>query len=211
MNRITLPLSLLLVVFLLLPVQAQKRRQRNRNVGITTLAAHPAVHRELKLKDKQTIALKEAVAEARKGFRESQKLKGDARRTKSREVNQKLRGVIAKTLNEEQNKRLLQIELQWSSGSWILLRVEVSKTLELTREQRRQIRELNKKLQKTLQELRASRNDDNRRGIQERITAVLGKTREAALQLLTDEQQKKWKKAKGETFELPRRRRKKPQ
>ena len=41
------------------------------------------------------------------------------------------------------------------------------------------------------------------------ITAVLTKTREAALKLLTDEQQKKWKKAKGETFELPRRRRKK--
>ena len=98
MNRIVLPLSLLLVLSLTLSVEAQKRRQRNRNVGITTLAAHPAVHKELKLKDKQVIALKEAVAEARKGFRESQKLKGDARRMKGREVNQKLRGVIAKHL-----------------------------------------------------------------------------------------------------------------
>ena len=211
MNRITLSLSLLLVLFLVLPVQAQKRRQRNRNVGIVTLIAHPAVHEELKLKDDQKTALKEASAEARKGFQATRKMKDAARRTKNREVNQNLRGVIAKTLNAKQKQRLLQIELQWSSGSWIINRTEVSKTLELTREQRRQIRELNKKLQKTPQELRASRNDDNRRGIQEKIITVLAKTREAALKLLTDEQQKKWKKAKGETFELPRRRRKKQQ
>ena len=211
MNRITLSPSLLLVVFLMLPVQAQKRPQRNRNVGIATLAAHPAVHKELKLKDKQAIALKEAVAEARKGFRESQKLKGDARRTKSRDVNQKLRGVIAKTLNEEQKKRLLQIELQWSSGSWIINRKEVSVALELTREQRRQIRDVSKTMQESVQKLRASQNDDNRQEVQRKMIAVLAKAREAALKLLTDEQKTNWKKAKGETFELPRRRRKKQQ
>ena len=126
-------------------------------------------------------------------------------------MNQKLRGVIAETLNEEQKQRLLQIELQWSSGAAILLRAEVSKALELTREQRRQIRELSKNMQESVLELRASQNDDNRQEVQRKIIAVLAKTREAALQLLTDEQQKKWKKAKGETFELPRRRRKKQQ
>ncbi|MFQ5733991.1 MAG: hypothetical protein ACE5KM_18795 [Planctomycetaceae bacterium] len=208
MNRITLPLSLLLILPLTLSVQAQKRRRRNRNVGITTLIAHPAVHRELKLKDEQKTALKQAAAEARKGFQASQKLKDQARRTRNREVNQKLRGVIAKTLNEEQRQRLLQIELQWSSGSWIINRADVAKALELTRDQRRQIRDLSKNMQESIQKLRASRNDDNRRDVQRKINAVLANAREAAIKLLTDEQRKKWKKARGETFELPRRRRK---
>ena len=209
MCRIRLPLSLLLVLFLMLPVHAQKRRQRNRNVGITTLIAHPAVHKELKLKDEQRTALKEAAAEARKGVQATRKLKDKARRTKNREVNQKLRGVIAKTLNEEQKQRMLQIELQWSSGAWILRRAEVSKALELTREQRREIRELAKKSQQTTRKLRATRNDGNRAEVQRKIAAALFYTRESALKLLTEEQKKNWKKVLGEPFELPRRRRKK--
>ena len=208
MNRITLPLSLLLIFPLMLPVQAQERRQRSRNVGIAALVSHPAVHKELKLKDEQTTTLKQAAEEARKGFQAARQLKDDeARRTKNNEVNQKLRGVIAKTLNAEQRTRLLQIELQWSTGAWILRRTEVSKTLELTQDQRREILELAQKSQKTTKALRTSQNDDNRQEIQKKITAILAETREAALKLLTEEQQKKWKKALGEPFDLPRRRR----
>ena len=208
MNRITLPLSLLIIFSLMLPVQAQERRQRSRNVGIAALVSHPAVHKELKLKDEQTTTLKQAAEEARKGFQAARQLKDDeARRTKNNEVNQKLRGVIAKTLNAEQRTRLLQIELQWSTGAWILRRTEVSKTLELTQDQRREILELAQKSQKTTKALRTSQNDDNRQEIQKKITAILAETREAALKLLTEEQQKKWKQALGEPFELPRPRR----
>ena len=204
MNRITLPLSLLLVLFLLLPTQAQKRRQRNRIVGIVTLIVHPAVHKELKLKDEQKDALKQATAEARKGFQASQKLKEEERRARNREVNQKLRGVIANTLNAEQKQRLLQIELQYS-GPWILRRAEVSKTLKLTKDQRREILELAKNSQQKTQKLRASQNNDNRREIQQKISTVLADARDAAIKLLTEEQQKEWKKTIGEKFELPRR------
>jgi len=208
MNRITLPLSLLIIFPLMLPVQAQERRQRSRNVGIAALVSHPAVSKELKLKDEQTAALKQAAEEARKGFQAARQLKDDAaRRTKNNEANQKLRGVIAKTLNAEQQTRLLQIELQWSTGAWILRRAEVSKTLELTQDQRREIRDLAQKSQQTTKALRSSQNDDNRQEIQKKITAILAETREAALKLLTEEQQKKWKKAMGEPFELPRPRR----
>jgi hypothetical protein len=208
MNRITLPLSLLLIFPLMLPVQAQERRRRNRNVGIAALVSHPAVSKELKLKEQQTTALRQAAEEARKGFQAARQLKDDeARRTKNNAVNQKLRGEIAKTLNAEQRTRLLQIELQWSSGAWILRRTEVSKMLELTNDQRREIRDLAQKSRKTTKVLRSSQNDDNRREIQQKITAILAETREAALKLLTEEQQKKWKKAMGEPFELPRPRR----
>ena len=208
MKRITLPLSLLLIFSLMLPVLAQERRQRSRNVGIVGLVAHAAVHKELKLKDEQATALKQAVEEARKGFQAARQVKDDeARRKQNNGVNQKLRGVIAKTLDTEQRTRLLQIELQWSSGAWILRRTEVSKTLELTKDQRREIRDLAQKSQKTTKALRSSQNDDNRQEIQKKITAILAETREAALKLLTEEQQKKWRKALGEPFELPRRRR----
>jgi TRAP-type C4-dicarboxylate transport system substrate-binding protein len=85
--------------------------------------------------------------------------------------------------------------------------VEVSKSLELTKDQRREIRDLAQKSQKTTKALRSSQNDDNRQEIQQKITAILAETREAALKLLTEEQQKKWKKLMGEPFELPRPRR----
>jgi hypothetical protein len=208
MKRITLPLSLLLTFLLTLPAHAQERRQRSRNVGIAALVSHPAVSKELKLKDEQTVALKQAAEEARKDFQAARQLKDDAaRRTKNNEADQKLRGVIAKTLNAEQRTRLLQIELQWSTGAWILRRAEVSKTLELTQDQRREIRDLAQQSQKTTQALRSSQNDDNRQEIQKKITAILAETRKAALKLLTEEQQKKWKQAMGEPFELPRPRR----
>ena len=208
MKRITLPLSLLLTFLLTLPAQAQERRQRSRNVGIAALVSHPVASMELKLKDEQTAALKQAAEEARKGFQAARQLKDDAaRRTKNNEVNRKLRRVIAKTLNAEQRTRLLQIELQWSTGAWILRRAEVSKTLELTQDQRREIRDLAQQSQKTTQALRSSQNDDNRQEIQKKIAAVLAEARKAALKLLTEEQQKKWKQAMGEPFELPRPRR----
>ena len=76
MNRITLPLSLLLVLPLVLPVQAQKQngRPRNRSLGIAALVTHPAVYKELKLQDEQTAALKQAVEESRKSARAAQQL-----------------------------------------------------------------------------------------------------------------------------------------
>jgi hypothetical protein len=210
MNCITLPLSLLLIFSLTIPSQAQQSRERSRNVGIVTLVSHPAVSKELKLKDEQTAALKQAAEEARKGIQAARQLKDDAaRRTKNNEANQKLRGVIAKTLNAEQRTRLLQIELQWSAGAWILRRMEVSKMLELTKDQRQELLELAQKSRKTTQELRATQNDDNRQEVQRKIAAALFYTRESALKLLTEEQQKKWKKAIGEPFELPSRRQKK--
>ena len=208
MNRITLPLSLLLVFPMVLPVQAQKHgRQRNRNVGIAALVSHPAVHKELKLKDEQATALKQAAEESRKSVQATRQLKDDdARRKKNNEANQKLRRAIAKTLNAEQRTRLLQIELQWSTGAWILRRTEVSKMLVLTKAQRQEILELAQESQKTTQKLRATQNDDNRQEIQRKIAAALFYTRESAMKLLTEEQQKKWKKAKGEQFKLPNRR-----
>ena len=113
---------------------------RNRNVGIDRLVAHPAVHKELKLKDEQATSLKQAAEESRKEFQASQQLQDDeARRKKNNQANKKLRGVIAETLNAEQRARLLQIELRYSSGAWILRRTEVSKMLELTKSQRQDI------------------------------------------------------------------------
>ena len=211
MNRITLPVSLLLVFPLALSAQAQENsRQRSRNIGIVGLVVHPAVQKELKLKDELAATLKQAAEEARKGSKAATQLKDDAaRRKKNNETTQKLRRAVAKTLNAEQKTRLLQIELQWSTGAWILRRPEVSKMLELTNDQRQELLELAQKSQKTSQGLRSSQNDDNRQEIQQKITAALAETREAALKLLTEDQKKKWDKATGEPFKLPSRRTKK--
>ena len=211
MSRFVL-LTLSIIAVMCVSAEAQKKgRKRNRNVGITTLAGHAAVHKELKLSDKQVVAIAEAVAVARKGFQASRKLKGEERRKKGRDVNRKLRATIAETLNDDQRKRFLQIEIQWSSGSWIVGRQEVAKMLELTREQRVNIRKISQDMQQSVQKLRASTTDDNRQEIQRKVNTVLAKAREAALKVLSDEQRAKWKKVRGETFELPRRNRKKKQ
>lgn len=210
MNRITLSLSLLLVLPVALPAQAQKKQSGFRNLGITGLAAHRAVHKELKLSDEQAAALKQAAAEARKGFQESQKLKGQARREKSQPVSAKLRAAINKTLNPEQKKRFLQLEIQYS-GSWIFQRKDVGTALELTKEQRREVRKIAKEARETADKLRETITDENRREVQQKITSSAGKARAAAIKLLTDDQQKKWKQVTGKPFELPRRGRKKKQ
>lgn len=207
MYRQTLLLPLVLLFVASTTAEAQKPRQRNRNVGILVLVAHPKVHQELKLNDEQKSALKKAVAEARQQTKEYRKLEAEARRTKSRQTTQALRKTVAETLNADQADRLSQIELQYSTGAWIVIRKDVARKLNLTREQRREIRDLGKTSGELVRKLRAASNDDNRKANQQKITAALAKARKDALALLTAEQKEKWNKAKGEPFELPRRKR----
>ena len=202
MHGVRFSLPLLLVLLFLQPAEAQKGRTRSRNLGISTLAGNSRVHKELKLSDEQKAALKKAAAETRTAVKAAQGLEEQQRGKKNREATRKLRAVISGTCSEKQQKRLFQIEIQYTSGSWMLMRQELSGVLKLTKDQRRQIREVSRTSQGKVKKLRKTRNDDNRQEVQLKINALLGQARKDAVKLLTEEQQKSWKAASGEVFEL---------
>lgn len=202
MNGIRFSLSLFLFLLLLQPVDAQKPRVRSRNLGITTLVLNPLVHQELKLSDEQKASLKKVGSETRKAFTAAQALEDQERKQKTRQATKNLRATILKTCSDKQQKRLFQIEIQYTSGSWMLLRQELSGVLKLTKDQQRQIREASRTSQQKVVKLRETRNDDNRQEVQRKINAVLGQARQDAVKLLTEEQQKSWKAAHGEAFEV---------
>ncbi|MFP6701744.1 MAG: hypothetical protein VB861_08360, partial [Planctomycetaceae bacterium] len=203
MNRLRISLSFLLFLLLLQPVNAQKQpRVRSRNLGITTLVLNPLVHQELKLSDEQKAALKKVGSETKKAVTAAQALDDQERNQKTRQATKNLRAAIQKTCSDQQHKRLFQIEIQYTSGSWMLLRQELSGALKLTKDQQRQIREVSRTSQQKVVKLRETRNDDNRQEVQRKINAVLGQARQDAVKLLTEEQQKSWKAAHGEAFEV---------
>ncbi len=202
MNGIRFLLSLFLVLLLLQPVDAQQQRVRSRNLGITTLVLNPLVHQELKLSDEQKASLKKVGSETRKAFTAAQALEDQEGKQKTRQATKNLRAAIKKTCSDQQNKRLFQIEIQYTSGSWMLLRPELSSVLKLTKDQQRQIREVAKTSQLKVVKFRETRNDDNRQDVQRKINAVLSQARQDAVKLLTEEQQKIWKAAHGKAFEV---------
>ena len=212
MNRLRISLSFLLLLLLLQPVNAQKKpRVRSRNLGITTLVLNPLVHQELKLTDEQKASRKKAGSETKKAVSAAKDLEDQERKQKTRQATKNLRAAIQKTCSDQQQKRLFQIEIQYTSGSWMLLRSELSGVLKLTKDQQRQIREVSKTSQLKVVKLRETRNDDNRQDIQRKINAVLGQARQGGVKLLTEEQQKSWKAAHGKAFEVrpPKKKKKK--
>ena len=212
MNRLRISLSFLLFLLLLQPVNAQKQpRVRSRNLGIATLVLNPLVHQELKLSDEQKASLKKVGSETRKSVTAAQALDDQERNQKTRQATKNLRAAIQKTCSDQQQKRLLQIEIQYTTGSWMLLRPELSDLLKLTKDQQRQIREVSKTSQLKVVKLRETRNDDNRQEVQRKINAILGQARQDGVKLLTEEQQKSWKAAHGKAFEVrpPKKKKKK--
>ena len=201
MNHLRMSLSFLLLLLLLQPVDAQKpSRVRSRNLGITTLALNPLVHKELKLSDKQKASLQKAGAETRKAITQAQALDEKKRKQKTRQATKTLRAAIQKTCSDQQQKRLFQIEIQYTSGSWMLLRSELSDVLKLTKDQQQKIRDISKTSQLKVVTLRETRNDDNRQEVQRKINALLDQARQDGVKLLTEEQQKSWKAAHGKAF-----------
>ena len=165
------------------------------------------MHEELKLKDDQKKAIQDLVAEARKASRELRDLEGDERRQKSREINEKIQAKVKETLSEEQLKRFSQIRLQLSPTAQSLLNRQVSQKLELTREQRQKIQEINQTLQKESGKLREKLNDDNRREVFQQIRKLQEVRSEKAVAVLSEDQQKQFKELLGKPFELRRQRR----
>jgi len=199
-----LHLTIVFLFTILATVQGADQEKPSRNRGIVVLADSPAVHKELKLTERQVADVNKAVTEARQQLQKARQLSSASqRREKQSDATRALRDVLARSLDDAQNKRLFQIEIQWTSGAWMLLRQELRPVLELSKETRAAIRDLAFKSRDDTERLRAQLQPESRKETQQKIRKLLGDSRAAALKLLTPAQKQKWEAAKGAEFKLP--------
>ena len=205
-----LPIVFLLVIPAIVQGAAQQTPSRNR--GIVVLADSPAVHQELKLVEQQVARVTRAVAAARAQLQQARQVTDTIqRRQKQSDATQALRNQLATALKQEQRERLFQIEIQWTSGAWMLLRQELRPVLKLSKEARASIRDLAIKSRDGAAQLRAQQKPDNKKETQQKIRKLLAEARIASVKLLTPAQKKKWEAAQGTEFKLPAVKKKQPQ
>lgn len=171
------------------------QRGRGRGFGGFQMTAamivnNEAVQADLKLDDDQKAKLKDL---PRVDFRSLGDLSREERAKKMEETNAAAKKVIDETLNDEQKKRVDQILLQ-SRGASALNTEEVAAKLELTDDQKKQIKEI--------PEVRFERPADGQRP----DIAAMQKAREERdakiVAVLTDEQKKKYEELKGPAFDV---------
>ena len=209
-RMLCLPNVFLLVIPAIVQGAAQQTPSRNR--GIVVLADSPEVHQELKLVEQQVASVTRAVATARAQLQQARQVTDTSqRRQKQSDATKALRNQLATALKQEQRERLFQIEIQWTSGAWMLLRQELRPVLELSKETRASIRELAIKSRDGAAQLRAQQKPDNKKETQQKIRKLLAEARIASVKLLTPAQKQKWEAAKGTEFNLPAVKKKQPQ
>lgn len=109
------------------------------------------------------------------------------------EENQKF---LHEILEPDQCKRLDQITLQLAGLMWVT-HPDVAAELKLTDEQKAKAKEYQKKARKEMHDMLSS---ETEAGKQEKLRELRATSRKRLLELLTDEQETKWKEMYGEPF-----------
>jgi len=154
-----------------------------------------AVQEDLKLSEDQV----KQVADMQKAEREA--LQGLARedaQKKRQELNQENAKKVKELLKPEQAKRLEQIRIQSMGVTGAAANPEISKQLNITDDQKEQIRTLQQEMRTKMQELfqGGAINEENQKKIAELRKDVNAK----AAAMLTADQKTKWKEMTGEPF-----------
>ena len=223
MRRVgTVILTLGLALALAVPALAQQQRQRGQRGqfggrgqgGVGMLAENESVQKELNIDKDQADKVKEAVDKVRDShkddFAKLQDLGQDERRAKSQELNRTVSEetlkALADVLKPEQLNRLKQIELQ-QAGDRAFTRPDVQKALNLTDDQKEQIKTITEDAAKQRRELVQG---GNAQGSRDKLTSLRKETLEKVQAVLTDDQKKTWKDLTGEPFQLTRGPRRRP-
>jgi hypothetical protein len=213
-SRFVLAVGLALVVAAPVAAQQQKkgRGQGQRGQfgggqgGAAALLENEGVQKELKLEADQVSKAKDVVKSIREKHKDAFDRLRDAsqeeRRTKSRElgqmVSQETLAALKDVLKPDQLKRLKQIELQ-AAGVAAFTTPEVQKALNLTDQQREELRTINDAYGKQMRELIGGGNEQ---GGRERMATLRKETMTKVQAVLTDAQKGTWKELTGEPFEV---------
>lgn len=182
---------------------------------VAFLLASPQVQKDLKLTDEQTAKIKEIGEAARPprgggggaNFREmteeQRKAFFEDLRKKGEEASKK----VTDLLTAEQNARVKQIQL-WMQGARALTEnADVAKELSLTDDQKAAVKTILEESGKKSQELRTGRrnaSDEERKKIDDQLTAIRTETETESLAQLTADQKAKFDALKGPKFEVDR-------
>lgn len=206
--------------------QAQQRGRGGPRGGsrssILRLLGMEEVQKEIKLTDEETAKVKEVVDKLRGAMREQygalESVEDRAERREKmtklsdefeRKAREELRGVIPR----EKMMRVYQIRMQVQSAIESLVNRFVAGRLELTDEQKAKLEEISKDLQAKQSELFGKMREaegDQRSELFQKMRELRTQADAKALALLTDAQKKSFEEMKGEKFELPTRRGRRP-
>lgn len=209
--------TVLALVTLSSSVEAQERQRRRggfSGTNVVQLVRNDAVRKDVAVTDEQGGKLRELLASYQKeagevprvSREEIQKLSDEERQKKFREMREarnklttKYREKLADVLEKKQMERLNQIRLQ-TMGSSAYRDPAVVKALDITREQQQK---LNAARNKFLKELRQAEG----RPTAEQYAKAREKLNAKVKELITEEQQKKFKELTGKPFDVSKLRR----
>jgi Spy/CpxP family protein refolding chaperone len=197
-------LSLGLVALIAAPAAAQGRGGFGRGGGgsYSMLLGNESVQKELKLDDQQVTKAKELAEKVSAQIQEkTEGLEGQERFQKMRELMPEINASAIKSAGEflkpEQVTRLKQIRHQ-AMGAMAFSDPEIAQKLNLTDDQKTQIREIGEAAREKYQDLQGLEPQERRAKMQEinkeTLSQITGK--------LNDEQQKTWKELTGAPFEI---------
>ena len=182
--------------------------QGGRFNGSAMLIRHEGVQAELKITAEQNEKIKELTRKARENhqadFDELEKLEGEKRSLKKRDLSKTIIEEVSKNLpaalTPEQMKRLRQISLQ-QSGIQAFADPQVQKELGLSPEQQKQVRAIMEATQKEYLKIRQTTQEDFE-GSKKKDHELRERTMKQAEAVLTDAQRKAWRQMLGAPFDF---------
>jgi len=161
------------------------------------LLRQPSVREDLKLSHDEASKIDNFTREQWEKAKEISKLSTEAERDKKfAEMSKENDRFVDKTLTKEQRQRLKEIEFQ-IAGLICLNRPEVAKKLNLTVEQSKRVKEMQKQIRQEMEELLYNSAPESRQAKADEIRKT---SRAGILELLNDEQEKTWAQLQGRVF-----------
>jgi Spy/CpxP family protein refolding chaperone len=197
-------LAAVAVALLASPVLAQQRRPFGGGMMMPSvmLLNQKSVQEDLKLTDDQVKKVAEAGKQMREKFGELANLEGEERAKKAQELRKESDKTVAGILTKEQTKRLQEIRRQVMfrfMGAVVLSTPEVAKELNLTDDQKKQLRTIQEEAGKELRKIREDAGD-NREEARKKIAEHMKGVNAKLMKVLTSDQQTRWKEMTGKPF-----------
>jgi Spy/CpxP family protein refolding chaperone len=155
-----------------------------------------SVQRELNLTDEQVEKIHKHGAAQWEKAQKASKLSESEADKKFIELTKENEKFVEQTLNKDQQKRLHEIVLQ-VAGLLCLTREHVASKLNLTADQKKRAMEMQKEGRQEAEELIHATSKEQKR---EKLKELRASTRKRVTELLTDDQEAKWKEMTGKPF-----------
>jgi len=160
------------------------------------LLQQKSVRDELKLTDNEAAKIREFAMRQWEKAQQADRLAAEERRQRFTQMTKENEQFIEQTLTPDQRKRLNQITLQLAGLLWIT-RPEIASELKLTDQQKEKARQYQKEARRETEEIIHTQDRELKAG---EFRDLRGMSRSRLMELLTDEQEARWKEMIGKPF-----------